>query len=269
MLSVWRLSATNTTRPPKQQGYTRPSSTTSRTHSNKQRIPQEPTTFPRLSIGPQCPSNNVLGADVVNFLSTLKHDHKLQLGTLKSIRTGIAHLHDDSRSISSHPLINIYFDSVAKQSPPVPIHKPQVDLTPSMIYARSIVSSPSTSVSLLQKKLAFLLAMAAFLRPSDLARIPFDSCKVDPSDDCMHFKAASPKERRKKRRIIKDFRVHPHQDKELCPIFCFLVLRDHPWMNGGARHSTLFVKANNVAQPVTLSTISFWLHRHFISLSTT
>ncbi|KAG1300906.1 hypothetical protein G6F64_012275 [Rhizopus arrhizus] len=139
------------------------------------------------------------GADVVNFLARLKHDHKLQLGTLKSIRTAIAHLHVDSRSISSHPLINTYLDSIAKQAPPVSIHKPQVDLTPSMVYARSIPSCFSTSVSLLQQKLAFLLAMAAFLRPSDLARIPFDSCKITPSDGCLNFKVVSPKERRKKR----------------------------------------------------------------------
>ncbi|KAG1146995.1 hypothetical protein G6F37_004388 [Rhizopus arrhizus] len=173
------------------------------------------------------------GADAVNFLARLKHDHKLQLGTLKSIRTAIAHLHDDSRSISSHPLINTYLDSIAKQALPVSIHKPQVDLAPSMVYARSIPSCFSTSVSLLQQKLAFLLAMAAFLRPSDLARIPFDSCKVTPSDGCLHFKIVSPKERRKKRKIVKDFR------------------------------------ANNINQPVLSSTISSWLHRCFILLSTT
>ncbi|KAG0977719.1 hypothetical protein G6F28_012327 [Rhizopus arrhizus] len=209
------------------------------------------------------------GADVVNFLARLKHDHKLQLGTLKSIRTAIAHLHDDSRSISSHPLINTYLDSIAKQAPPMSIHKPQVDLTPSMVYARSIPSCFSTSVSLLQQKLAFLLAMAAFLRPSDLARIPFDSCKVTPSDGCLHFKVVSPKERRKKRKIVKDFRVHPHQDKELCPAFCFTILKDHPRLQGRTRHSALFVKANKFNQPVLSSTISSWLHRRFISLSTT
>jgi hypothetical protein len=209
------------------------------------------------------------GADAVNFLARLKHDHKLQLGTLKSIRTAIAHLHDDSRSISSHPLINTYLDSIAKQAPPVFIHKSQVDLTPSMVYARSIPSCFSTSISLLQQKLAFLLAMAAFLRPSDLARIPFDSCKVTPSDGCLHFKVVSPKERRKKRKIVKDFRVHPHQDKELCPGFCFTILKDHPRLQGRTRHSALFVKANNINQPVLSSTISSWLHRRFISLSTT
>ncbi|ORE15307.1 hypothetical protein BCV71DRAFT_274158 [Rhizopus microsporus] len=87
----------------------------------------------------------------------------------------------------------------------------------------------------------------------------------------MHFKAVFPKGRRKKHRIFKGFRVHPHQDRELCPVFCFLALKDHPQMNGGARHSALFIKANNVAQPVTSSTTSSCLHRYFtcISLSTT
>lgn len=60
--------------------------------------------------------------------------------------------------------------------------------------------------------------MAAFLRLSDLARIPFASCSVSVSG-CLLLQAVSPKETRNKRRIDKPFIIHPHaSDPELCPI---------------------------------------------------
>ncbi|EIE89102.1 hypothetical protein RO3G_13813 [Rhizopus delemar RA 99-880] len=67
--------------------------------------------------------------------------------------------------------------------------------------------------------------MTAFLRPSDLARIPFSSCEVGESDGCLKFQA------------------HPE-------------------------NSTLFIKSNNIRQPLSANTLSSWLHREFISLST-
>ncbi|PHZ15848.1 uncharacterized protein RHIMIDRAFT_264382 [Rhizopus microsporus ATCC 52813] len=160
-------------------------------------------------------------------------------------------------------------ESLDRQAPPISIHKPKIDLTPTLIYVRSIVSHYSTSVSLLQQKLAFLLAMAALLRPSDLVRIPFSSCKVDPSDGCRHFKVIVPKVRRRRRRIIKDLRVHPHQDQAFCPVYCFTVLRDHPHLQGRMANSLLFLHANNIRKPVVSHTISSWLHHNFISKCTT
>ncbi|KAL7311792.1 hypothetical protein PS15m_009512 [Mucor circinelloides] len=113
--------------------------------------------------------------------------------------------------------------------------------------------------------------MAAFLRPSDLARIPFSSCTVDSNSGCLKFHVVSPKETRSKRRIIKPFTIHPHAtDVELCPVKCFLVfLRDHPTLQARPRDSQLFVKSNNVYQPLSVSTLSSWLHREFISFLST
>ncbi|KAG1390939.1 hypothetical protein G6F57_014565 [Rhizopus arrhizus] len=106
------------------------------------------------------------------------------------------------------------------------------------------------------------------LRPSDLARIPFASCGISTSG-CLLFQVVAPKETRKKRRIIKPFTVHPHaSDNELCPVQCFKALRDHPAMRSRREDSPLFVKSNNIHQPLSPSTISSWLHRGFISLCT-
>ncbi|KAG1611471.1 hypothetical protein G6F45_013101 [Rhizopus arrhizus] len=117
-------------------------------------------------------------SELVNFLADMRQEHNLQASTLKTLRTAVAHLHDLSTSISEDTLINSYLDTIAKQAPPVSIHRPTIDVSPALSYARTIASRTSTTVKLLQQKLVFLLAMAAFLRPSDLARIPFASCSI-------------------------------------------------------------------------------------------
>jgi hypothetical protein len=111
--------------------------------------------------------------------------------------------------------------------------------------------------------------MADFLKPSDLARVPFSSRKILTSNGCLQFYAVAPKEARKKHRIIKPFTIHPHaNDLELCPIQCFKAFRDHPDFQRRPTNSHLFVKLNNIHEPLTASTLSSWLHREFISLST-
>ncbi|KAG2228482.1 hypothetical protein INT48_008098, partial [Thamnidium elegans] len=207
------------------------------------------------------------GADMVNFLASMRQEHTLQVSTLKTLRAAATHLHTDSSSISTNDLVNNYLDSIIKQAPPVSIHREPVDMTPSLAYARTILSCSTTSLKPLQQKLAFLLSMAAFLRPSDLARIPFSSCNIRP-EGSLTFQVVAPKETRKKRRIIKSFTVHPHNtDIELCPVRCFKALRDHSSLASRSDDSHLFVKSHIPSQPLS-STLSTWLHREFISLST-
>jgi hypothetical protein len=132
------------------------------------------------------------GADLVNFMADIRNTHYLQVTTLKTIRTAVVHLHDNTASIRSDPLVNSYLDTLYKQAPPISIHR----LTPFLVRARSIPSRPSVSLKLLQQKLASLLAMTSFLRPFDLARIPYST--VRPSDGCLAFTVVSPKETRRK-----------------------------------------------------------------------
>ncbi|KAL9536413.1 hypothetical protein MBANPS3_012665, partial [Mucor bainieri] len=178
--------------------------------------------------------------------------HSLQASTLKTLRAAVSHLHDNPKN------------SLMKQAPPVNIHKPTVDMSAAIVLAQSIASRPSTSIKLLQQKLAFLLAFTAFLRPSDLARIPFDSCSITDTGR-LTFHVVAPKETRGKRRIIKPFTVHPHAtDVELCPVQCFQALRDHPGLASRPPGSKLFVHSHCVQKPISSSTISSWLHKEFI-----
>lgn len=45
-------------------------------------------------------------------------------------------------------------------------------------------------------------------------------------------------------------------------------MRDHPDLQARPENSTLFIKSNNIQQPLSASTVSSWLHREYISLST-
>ncbi|KAF1806212.1 hypothetical protein FB192DRAFT_1425568 [Mucor lusitanicus] len=74
--------------------------------------------------------------------------------------------------------------------------------------------------------------MAAFLRPSDLARIPYSSCTILDSG-ALRFQVVAPKE-----------------------------TLNRP------SSAQLFVKSNHIHQPLSSSTLSSWLHREFISLCT-
>ncbi|KAI8639169.1 hypothetical protein BD408DRAFT_446197 [Parasitella parasitica] len=111
-------------------------------------------------------------------------------------------------------------------------------------------------------------AWAAFLRPSDLARIPYSSCSILGSGG-LRFQVVAPKETRAKQRIIKPFTVHPHaSDIELCPVECFRPVSSHPVLVNRPTSAQLFVNSNNIHQPLASSTILSWLHREFISLCT-
>ncbi|KAI8070638.1 uncharacterized protein B0P05DRAFT_474188 [Gilbertella persicaria] len=177
--------------------------------------------------------------------------HGLQASTLKTLRAAVVHLHDDPKGIRESEVINDYIDSRMKQAPPVNIHRPTIDISPAMAFAQSIASRTTTPIKRLQQKLAFLLAMAAFLRPSDLARIPFGSCSIT-NNGCLYFEVVAPKETRGKRRIIKPFTA----------------LRDHPGLASRPSGPQLFVKSILINQPLSSSTISSWLHKEFIQLCT-
>jgi hypothetical protein len=142
-------------------------------------------------------------------------------------------------------------------------------MTPALRFAQNIVTSSTTPFSRLQIKLAFLLSMAAFLRPSDLARIPFNPCRVDTSTGFLHFHVVVPKEKRKGRNIIKPFTVHPNSDNgELCPVRCFAAIRDHPTSRQRLPNSQLFISSKTLTDPIASSTLSTWLYRYFIKLVT-
>ncbi|CAO0803490.1 unnamed protein product [Mucor circinelloides] len=64
--------------------------------------------------------------NLANFLADMRRVHGLQASTLKTLRSAVAHLHDESKGVRDSDLINSYIDYMIKQVPPVSIHRPTV-----------------------------------------------------------------------------------------------------------------------------------------------
>ncbi|KAI9311875.1 hypothetical protein BX666DRAFT_1867143, partial [Dichotomocladium elegans] len=121
--------------------------------------------------------------------------------------------------------------------PPRPWSRPVVDVTPTLRFLASIASLPTTTISLLNQKTAFLLAMAAFLRPSDLHRIQLQHCSVS-TDNLLTLSILTPKETR----------------------HAFVALQDHPDATNRLPN-VLFVNSHSQSSPPSATTIAAWLKR--------
>ncbi|KAG1145643.1 hypothetical protein G6F37_012111 [Rhizopus arrhizus] len=201
-------------------------------------------------------------AHLINFLSHVKELYHWQPSTLKLVRSAITHLNAHPNTISKCNLINGFVSSLVQQQDPVRIHRKKISLQPAICYAKSIPSSITTPWSVLQSKLAFLLGVTTFMRPSDLARISLESCQISGSH--LFFQVVAPKETRQRRRIIQDYTVRSHTDPDPCPVHLFQILQAHPiWRSVADRSTALFFSDRGA--PLSSGTLSKWLHRRFIS----
>ncbi|KAI8373434.1 hypothetical protein EDC96DRAFT_584591, partial [Choanephora cucurbitarum] len=156
-----------------------------------------------------CQTNNVdvmnfTASDLTNFLSFAHLEHHLAPNTVKLWRSAVSQLHPEPTTLSNSTIIRTLIQTILSNATPIEQHQDTIDITPTIHYIRNIASSNSTAVGLLQQKVAFLLGMAAFLRPSDLHRIPRSSVIFLAST--MKFKVYKPKE---KRQAIKSLLRHP------------------------------------------------------------
>ncbi|KAI9277316.1 hypothetical protein BC943DRAFT_373959 [Umbelopsis sp. AD052] len=120
--------------------------------------------------------------------------------------------------------------------------KPRVDISPTLRFLARIPSDTSAPLADLNKKAAFLLAMAAFLRPSDLECNSLHHCTMTSQGD-IAIKVVAPKELRAGRRIIK--------------VLAIPVKRPS---------NKLLVNSWNPSNPLKSTTISTWL-RNLLRLS--
>ncbi|KAG1229910.1 hypothetical protein G6F35_002007 [Rhizopus arrhizus] len=204
--------------------------------------------------------NTFSADDLVNFLVHIRYTRNYQLNTLKLWRSATSRFHREPSTLANCSSLHSFFSTVASETAPRHIHRPTIDFSPTLVHLSNILSDISTSLTLLQQKLAFLLGMVALLRPSDLARISLLSAKVDPQSGILTFDIVAPKERRNQVRIIKPFHIHPHPDTRLCPVQCFQAVLAHPHASSRPP-DVLFVNSANPTLPVKSSTISSWLRR--------
>ncbi|KAG1300413.1 hypothetical protein G6F64_012724 [Rhizopus arrhizus] len=210
---------------------------------------------------------------LTNFLSEMFQVRGYNHSTICLFRSAVTHLHEHPSSLRSSDIVNSLIASLKSRAPPQPIHRPTVDMSPSLKAVRLIdINDLSTPLPHLQQKLAFLLGMAAFLRPSDLHRIDFAAANIEIERNCQYlsFQVVAPKGRRAGRRIIKPFRVYSHQDPSLCPVATFQAIRDHlAHLIPQPTVTSFFVNTNTnmTKQIVKVTTINSWIRR-LIRLST-
>ncbi|KAI9018760.1 hypothetical protein CLU79DRAFT_705420 [Phycomyces nitens] len=123
----------------------------------------------------------------------------------------------------------------------------------------------SYALSTLQlfRKLAFLLGVSCFLRPSDLQRIPLSSVSL-PTESTLSFEVHCPKEKRRRRRVIKSFLVKAHVEQSLCPIYTFHLLSQR---RPSCTAPNLFFNSLHPTLALRTRTIQVWIS-NLIRLST-
>jgi hypothetical protein len=201
-------------------------------------------------------------ADLINFLSDMHTNRSYAVSTIQLFRSAVTNLHYDPNSLREDERLNSFIATLLGQAPPIQLHRPTISLQPTVDHLRALDNS-AISLATLQSKLAFLLGVTCFLRPSDLQRIPLSSVSVS-DGSTLSFNVDCPKEKRKRRRIIKSFQVKAHIDQRICPVYTFQIfLQRRP----PCQATTLFVNSLQPNNLISSRTIQSWISR-LIDLST-
>ncbi|KAG1137364.1 hypothetical protein G6F37_013540 [Rhizopus arrhizus] len=94
---------------------------------------------------------------LTNFLSEMFQVRGCNHSTICLFRSAVTHLHEQPSSLRSSTIVNSLVASLKSKAPPQPIHRPTVDMSPSLKAVRLIdINDLSTPLPHLQQKLAFL-----------------------------------------------------------------------------------------------------------------
>ncbi|KAI8136898.1 hypothetical protein BJV82DRAFT_526214, partial [Fennellomyces sp. T-0311] len=105
-------------------------------------------------------------------------------------------------------------DTTIKPAPSGP-----VDISPILLHFQHIGANDGLDPPLLTRKLAWLLGVCGFMRPSDIERIDLDQSSIPTrDDDPLILLVVAPKERRQGKRITKPITIARHSDATICPV---------------------------------------------------
>ncbi|KAI8331300.1 hypothetical protein BD560DRAFT_415902 [Blakeslea trispora] len=94
----------------------------------------------------------------------------LHVNTLALWRSAILRFHTRPDSISNHPTLVSFLQALKNKAPPIEIHRSSINLQPTLDAIKAI-NNTTRKLRDLQRKTAFLLGMAAFLRPCDICSL--------------------------------------------------------------------------------------------------
>ncbi|KAG1508258.1 hypothetical protein G6F52_011433 [Rhizopus delemar] len=202
------------------------------------------------------PDTTFTNLQLINFLSTMYKQYNYALSTIQLFRATVTQLHQDPRSLSTDQTLNNFILRLSAQAPPIRLHRPIIDLTPTFTYLSNLNNS-HYSLASLQGKLAFLLGVTCFFRPSDLHRIPASSVRLSADHRLLYLEVHNPKEKRRGRRIIKSFQVVAHNNNPtLCPVQTFISFSKR---RPSCSSTALFLNSIAPNNPLQTATIQGWL----------
>ena len=105
------------------------------------------------------------------------------LSAVQIFRAAVCLLHKDPEHVRHSTNLKALLKHSKHTAPPKQLLEPTVDITHRLCFLAEIPSDKSARLVDLNKKTAFLLVMAAFLRPSDLERINLQHCTVTSHGD--------------------------------------------------------------------------------------
>jgi hypothetical protein len=195
-------------------------------------------------------------ADLINFLSDMYTNHSYAISTIQLFRAAVTNLHYNPSSIREDERLNSFITTLLGHAPPTRLHRPTVSLQPTVDHLMTL-DNKTITLATLQSKLAFLLGVTCFLRPSDLHRIPLSSVSVS-ADSNLSFEVHCPKEKRQRRRIIKSFQVKAHIDPRLCPVHTFQLFHHR---RPTCQATTLFINSLQPNKLISARTIQSWISK--------
>ncbi|KAG2209026.1 hypothetical protein INT45_008135 [Circinella minor] len=160
---------------------------------------------------------------LTSFLASQYETKHWKISTVFAYQSSIFALFttDQSNQIRNHPHFQD-FQKGLRQGIVLPHKSYEYDLQLALNYIISLGDNKDMTIELLTAKLAWLLAMVGFLRPSDLERIDLTQCSIS-SDDILSLVIVAPKEKRCGIRITKTVVIHPHSDQLVCPVTTYEV----------------------------------------------
>ena len=169
---------------------------------------------------------------------------------------------NDREDLGKHPFIRLFMKSVFNQRPPKAKLSHTWDPKVVFDYAKSLGPSATLPIRVLAMKATILLALATFLRVSEIASIDFSSVKQ--SDTRIVFSLS---ELRKWQRTgsLQSFSLKLLEDDLICPVRTILeYIRRTADVRGNC--TSLFISTVSPYKAVTSSTISHWI-KEFLSKS--
>ncbi|KAI9316061.1 hypothetical protein BX666DRAFT_1860206, partial [Dichotomocladium elegans] len=201
--------------------------------------------------------NRFTVVQLVDFLEKASQS-QYAVSTVLLFRSAVLEFHVYADSITTARTLREFLRQLKREAPLLRLSHTSVNLSPSLEHLRSIASDSSSYLTQLSTKCAFLLAAAAFLRPSDLHRIVLSASHVQ-ADGALLLVIDAPKETRQGRHICKELTIRPlPQDPALCPVQAFQALVSHPLRSSSP---ALFVNSRAPSRRLAVTTLSAFLRR--------